>query len=265
MRPFQISIKKIIIILLLAVGVPAILFAQKAREDLPALQKEARFYRQQGLELQENGNVEDALTLYQKAIELDENYAVPYNDLGIIYESRGELGRAEEYYLKAIKIEPKYLSPYSNLALIYENKRDLEQASFYWQKRAELGASNDPWAQKARERLADIRLVMSKETPGQIKEKEVISLMNDVVASKSSHKPSSKSKDKTGCKPKGKADVKKDDKAYSREQFEKAKESFEKGDFAAAAKEALDAQYFDPANKELEKFIEEAQRRALLK
>jgi hypothetical protein len=62
-----------------------------------------------------------------------------------------------------------------------------------------------------------------------------------------------------------KSRLRKDNKALSQEHFEKAKRSYNKGDFATAIKEALDAQYLDPANEEIEKFIEKAQTRALLR
>ena len=68
-------------------------------KNLSELQKQARSYRAQGLELQCIGNMDAAMSLYQKAIELDPAYPVAYNDLGIIYEAKGLIDRAEESYL----------------------------------------------------------------------------------------------------------------------------------------------------------------------
>jgi Flp pilus assembly protein TadD len=220
-------------------------WGEREEKKLTELQKQARMYRRQGLEMQNTGNLDTAMTLYQKAIELDPNYAMAYNDLGIIYEAKGLIDLAEENYLESIKIDPMFLSTYSNLALLYENKRDLEKAAFYWEKRAQLGALNDPWKQKARQRVADIRSVISKMPLEDAREQEVIGLMKDVAVYKSR--------------------LRKDNKALSQEHFEKAKRSYNKGDFVTAIKEALDAQYLDPANEEIEKFIEKAQTRALLR
>jgi len=116
-------------------------------------QKEAKAYRSQGIEKQKVGNLEEALSLYQKAIELDPAYAVVYNDLGVIYEAKGNIEQAESYYQKCLTISPDYLSAYSNLALLYENKGELDKAAFYWKKRADLGASDDPWTVKAKSKL----------------------------------------------------------------------------------------------------------------
>ncbi len=158
---------------------------------LTALQTEARNYRQQGVEYQRIGDLDTALAYYQKAIELDPAYTVAYNDLGIIYEAKDMPDRAEENYLKAIKMNPNYLSSYSNLALLYEGRRDLQKAADYWKMRIELGPVGDPWTEKAKIRLNDIRLVLEDEpvNPG---EDNVLGLMNDVLIQKTSRKAEDK-------------------------------------------------------------------------
>lgn len=213
-------------------------------KNLSALQKQARMYRAQGLELQRIGNADDAMSLYQKAVELDPSYAIAYNDLGIICEAKGFTDRAEEYYLKSIEIDPDYLSAYTNLALLYETKRDLDKAAAYWKKRAELGLPDDPWTQKARKRLEDINLVLSNMPLEEVlREQEVVELLKEVATQKTV--------------------MEKDDKELAKNHFGKAKQSYDKEDYATAIKEALDAQQLDPANKEIEKFIEKVQTRAL--
>ncbi len=217
---------------------------RQKEKALTELQKEARLYRAQGLEYQRIGNIDDAMTLYQKAIELDPSYAVAYNDVGIIYEARGFIDVAEECYLKSIEIDPDYLSAYTNLALLYENKRDLNKAAVYWKKRAKSGLPDDPWTQKARKRLEDISLVLSNRPVKEvIREQEVVELLKDVTVKKTI--------------------LKKDDKELSKSHFEKATQSYDKQDYATAIKEALDAQHLNPANEEIEKFIEKVQTRAL--
>ncbi|MDO8488631.1 MAG: tetratricopeptide repeat protein [Candidatus Omnitrophota bacterium] len=219
------------------------LFSSSAKENPDELKMQANQYRQLGLEKQHMGNLAEAMSLYQKAITIDPSYTVAYNDLGVVYEAMGELARAEESYLKAIKIDPGYSSAYTNLALLYENQRNLEKAEFYWDKRAQIGSADDPWTQKAASRLKDIRLVLSKQPISDLREQEVLGLMKDVSVSKSA--------------------ANKDDKALAKKHFQKAKESFNKGDLATAIKEALDAQYLDKDNSEIEAFIEKTELRAL--
>lgn len=152
-------------------------------KELAVLQKQARLYRSQGLELQRLGNLEGALSFYQKAIELDPVYAVVYNDLGIIYEAKGFLEYAEENYLKAIELDPNYLSSYSNLALLYENKSDLQKAALYWQKRKELGSPDELWTQKAENRLRDLMEVVPELKQSFI-EQETINLNKQIAQKK---------------------------------------------------------------------------------
>lgn len=212
-------------------------------EESETLQTQARRYREAGAESQRIGNLTEAMALYQKAITLDPGYAVAYNDLGVIYEAQDVPEKAEENYLKSIKIDPNYAGACTNLALFYEGQRDLEKAAFYWAKRAEIGPPDDPWTQKAISRIKDIRLALSKQPIADEREEEVLSLMDDVTAEK--------------------AIITKDDDALVRAHFQKAKQYFNKGDMASAIKEALDAQYLDPKNKEIEAFIEKTESRAL--
>jgi len=213
------------------------------QENLTELQKQARMYREQGLNFQEMGNLEAALSLYQKAIELDPTYAVAYNDLGVIYETFESPDRAEQSYLQAVKIDPTYLSAYTNLAIFYENNRNLGKAAYYWQRRAELGSPDDPWTKKARQRLNDIGIVMSEKPLTDAKEKEIVALLRETAIRKSL--------------------LKKDDKAQARDNFNKAKLCYKNGDDVTALKLAIDAQQLDPDNKDIEAFIDKVQNRLL--
>lgn len=226
-----------------------VLFAQSdpvysSKEGVSAeMQEQAKKYRQTGFEYQRMGNLDMAMSLYQKAIVIDPGYGVTYNDLGVVYESQGLLPQAEESYLKAIKIDPAYLSAYANLALLYENQRKLDKAAFYWGQRATLGSPDDPWTQKASSRLNEIRSVLSDQPVAYGREDDVLGLMKDISASKSA--------------------LNKDDKALALDHFQKAKLSFDKGDLATSFKEALDAQYLDKDNPEIEAFLEKTESRAL--
>jgi len=200
-------------------------------------------YREQGLEYQRMGNIEQALSLYQKAVAIYPNFAEAFNDIGVVYELMGSLARAEENYLKSIKIDPLYSSAYSNLALFYEGQRNFEKAAFYWDKRVQTGAPDDPWTQKAANRLRDIRMSLSGKPFADEREAEVLGLMKDIASNKT--------------------EFIQEDENVSKELFKKAKQSFDRGDMATAIKEALDAQYLDQENPEIEAFIEKAELRAL--
>ncbi|MHB8154561.1 MAG: tetratricopeptide repeat protein [Candidatus Omnitrophota bacterium] len=217
--------------------------APASKDDADGLPELARKYREEGFKLQSLGNLPAAMSFYQKAIAVDPGYAMVYNDLGVIYEGMGSFDLAEENYLKSIKIDPLYSSAYTNLALFYEGQRNLKKAAFYWGKRVEVGTPDDPWTQKAINRLGDIRMSLSDRPFSDQREEDVLGLMKDTAEYKT--------------------ELNSDDKTLAKTQFNKAKRNFEGGDISTAFKEALDAQYLDQNNPEIEAFIEKVERRAL--
>jgi len=214
----------------------------KEEEDLLQLQSMARAYREQGLEQQKLGNLEVAMGFYQKAVTLDPAFAAAYNDIGVIYETRGSTDEAEQSYLRAIKVDPYLLSAYSNLAALYENKRDLDMALYYWKKRAELGASDDPWREKARQRIRDILAVTGGSKMGE-KEEDVIAILKEMGLDRQ--------KEIQGTNE------------LASSYFNRAKQAYRKGKEVDALKMAVDASLLDPTNTEITDFIEKTQIRLL--
>ena len=236
-------IRYIFSILIVTITSISFLFAQvkKQDENLTALQEQARYYRLQGLNFQKIGDLDTAMSLYQKAVQLDHSYAAAYIDLGIIYEAKGEIDKAEEIYLKVLSLDPYHLSAYTNLALLYESKRDFQQAAHYWRKRIELGLAGDEWTEKARKRLRDIELVMPQGAfrDKDVSESEVIDLTRDVLVERYLTRES--------------------DKTLSNEFFEEAKAKYRSGNYAVALRAAIDAYQLDPNNKEILELIEKIQ------
>src|SRR3989338_10037908 len=76
--------------------------------------------------------------------------------MGVLYEKINMLPRAEKYYLKAIDLDSNYLPAYINLAYLYQRLGKMEKAAEYFKLRYELGNSEEPWAQKAKEELIRI-------------------------------------------------------------------------------------------------------------
>ncbi len=212
-------------------------------QDLSLLQQQARLYRSQGLQLQSMGNLDQALSLYQKAAELDPSYALVFNDIGIVYEAKGETDKAEANYLKAISVDPNFLSVYSNLGSLYETKRDLEKAAYYWDKRARLGLPDDPWTKKAKKHVQGLAMAIGG--PNAASEFELIDLMREVASRKSRLQES--------------------DKALAKSYLAKAQKSYKKDDYATAVKYAISAQQLDPDNPDIETFVNKIKIRALTK
>lgn len=209
-------------------------------------QKQSRFYRNEGLKLQKLGNVDGALSLYRKALQLDPSYAVVYNDTGVIMEAKGMAKEAEQNYIKAADLDPHFAGAYSNLALLYEGQRRLEKARAAWQKRKALGRDGDPWRDMAQRRIHDIDLALGIDSPGKLsKEQEVMDLVKDVASDRRQ------------------LDLQKENQKQSLVNFEAAKVQYRKGNYPVAFRRALDAYQLDPRNAEIVKFLDHLEIRAL--
>jgi len=81
----------------------------------------------------------NAITAYEKAIQLYGKDAAYYNNIGLVYEAQKNYTRAESYYRKSIEVDPKYGAAWESLgyAMFYQ-KRDNE-AKEAWKKAVDLG------------------------------------------------------------------------------------------------------------------------------
>ena len=168
-------------------------------------QKQAIIYRLEGLRLQKSGNIEVALSLFQKAVETDPSLAAAYNDIGIMYETMDSPELAESAYLTAIKLDQEFAGPYANLALFYESQNQMDKAVFYWAKRAEMGLeenflspplpggvgeviNDDPWRKKAQDRYNELMASMPELKEKQL-ESEEAELRNKIIRERKQQRP----------------------------------------------------------------------------
>ena len=134
-------------------------------------------YRLKGFEAKQNGNFDEALSFYTKAISLGINNPSVYNDMGVLYEEAGYDGRAEKYYIKALQSNNNYLPALSNLAFFYQKNGEKEKAYELFKRRFELAAPSDPWGQKAKEELLKIH----PEYQQIIVQKEALDFQQEIV------------------------------------------------------------------------------------
>lgn len=248
-----------------------------AQKDLTELQKQAIVYRQQGWRLQQEGSIDEALSYYQKATVLDPGYAVAYNDSGIILEAMGYPQEAEQMYLKAIEVDPDYPNSYSNLALLYEEKKDYTNAILYWIRRATFAGPGDAWAEVARKRLEDIARVYPgayRDVEGKYKEnlqqlspaQPSLSVTPELPRQVGMGKlPTYETELPLATEPPSEVSLFReqvipgsqtpDNKTRALKHLALAKQSFARGDYVAALKEATVAEYFDSSNAEISAFV----------
>jgi choline-sulfatase len=98
-----------------------------------------------GVALAAKNEPNKALAAYGKALELDDNSAIVYNNIGSLHlsvflksGSAEAFEKAEAGYRRAIEIDPSYASAYNGLGAVLKMGKDLDGAVAAWKKAVEL-------------------------------------------------------------------------------------------------------------------------------
>ena len=82
----------------------------------------ARPYNNRGFAYDEQGNFTQAISDYNKAIELDPEYAEAYTNRGVVYAKQGNFTQAMSDFTKAIELNPKLAEAYNNRGIDITSK-----------------------------------------------------------------------------------------------------------------------------------------------
>ncbi|MDO5715788.1 MAG: tetratricopeptide repeat protein [Tissierellia bacterium] len=74
------------------------------------------------------GNIEDSILNYKKAIAVDPNYDRAYYYLGHLYDKVGETEKAKKCFEECLKLDPYDYVTYNDLGAIYESENQLDMA-----------------------------------------------------------------------------------------------------------------------------------------
>ncbi|MCP4652377.1 MAG: tetratricopeptide repeat protein [Candidatus Omnitrophica bacterium] len=203
--------------------------------------EQSREYRELGYKLQMKGSADEAMAYYQKAIEMDPQYAEAHNDLGVIYENMGDFDNALLEYKRALEIDSNYLPVYTNLAFLYEKRGNVLNASHYWKKRYDLGQEGDYWWEVSRQHL--LKLGTYPQLRRERLERQAASLSQNLVYDREQKR------------------LKTIDEA--RLHLEVGVGFLKRGDHKAAIKEFETAGFLNPADPDLSMQIQDFYRKAL--
>jgi tetratricopeptide (TPR) repeat protein len=92
---------------------------------------------------------------YRAAIAIDPRYALAYFDLGNVLDETGRVAEAIQAYNTALQLAPTYGDAHYNLALAYEKVREPRRALTHWRAYVKLDTSG-PWAVHARNQIQRI-------------------------------------------------------------------------------------------------------------
>jgi tetratricopeptide (TPR) repeat protein len=92
---------------------------------------------------------------YRAAIEIDSRYALAYFDLGNVLDETGRIAEAIQAYKTALQLGPTYADAHYNLALAYEKMKEPRKALAHWSAYVKLDTIG-PWATHARSQIQRI-------------------------------------------------------------------------------------------------------------
>lgn len=99
------------------------------------------FYKQANF-FEDIKNYSAAQTAYQKAIELEPNFAPAYNGLGFVFLELNNYTIARQYFQKALALQPNFILPLLNTGASYYREGNLAEAQKYFEKVLSLEAQN---------------------------------------------------------------------------------------------------------------------------
>ena len=91
-----------------------------------------------GVILDRKGQTEEAIRIYQKALQINENSSETHFNMGSILQRLGRSNEARVNYEKAISIKSDFLNAHFNLGLVYQNLQDNIKAIESYEKAIEL-------------------------------------------------------------------------------------------------------------------------------
>jgi protein O-GlcNAc transferase len=95
-----------------------------------------------GASLQEKGQLDDAITYYQKALQLNPNHAVAFYNLASAYHKKGQSEKAIIYYRKVLQLDQNAFA-HNNLGTILQEKVELTEAITCYKNALKLNPDYD--------------------------------------------------------------------------------------------------------------------------
>ncbi len=98
------------------------------RDCLQKNRTDFRVYNNLGKALEEKGEMDVAIGMYEKAISVNPKHPRPYNNLGVALMNKGKIDEASEVLHKALVKVPEDPETHYNLGLAYTAQNDLQEA-----------------------------------------------------------------------------------------------------------------------------------------
>ena len=97
-----------------------------------------------GVEYARQGNLDAAISEFNKALALDSGYTRAYYDRALTYHGKGDYAKAVSDYTKAVTLDPNLARAYNNRAITYCYQKEYAKAWEDVHKAEALGYKIDP-------------------------------------------------------------------------------------------------------------------------
>jgi Flp pilus assembly protein TadD len=91
-----------------------------------------------GVFLEENGNLDEAMAHFAKAIRIKPDHALAHYNMAEVLACQEKFEEAMAYNLEALRIKPDYPKPYNSLGMIYARQGKIDQAMLHFYKALKL-------------------------------------------------------------------------------------------------------------------------------
>ena len=95
-------------------------------------------YLNLGIVLRQEGELEEAIASYRKAIEVKPDFAEAYLNLGVVLKEEGEVEEAIANFRKAIEVKPDFADAHKELATLLHEENEAHAALALYESALEI-------------------------------------------------------------------------------------------------------------------------------
>lgn len=121
-------------ILILFVCLSLIFCASPRKKMEKAKNKDPQYQYNMGLFHLNSSQLDEAIRYLNKSLDLEPNYYLALNALGLAYSMKGNLEKAVYYYKKCLESNPLFTEARNNLGSVYQEMGELEKAEKEFKK-----------------------------------------------------------------------------------------------------------------------------------
>ncbi|MGD8992282.1 MAG: tetratricopeptide repeat protein [Desulfobacterales bacterium] len=95
-----------------------------------------------GFALVKNGEIDEGIEHYHKALQINPNFLEAHNNLGAALSKQGKVDEAIQQYRKALQINPHFMEAYNNLGIALDKQGKYDEAILNYKKVLEIEPDN---------------------------------------------------------------------------------------------------------------------------